>query len=129
MTPDLRWLVWTLVLAFAQLVIAAALRAQEVGLPAQLGNREGLPPAKGLAGRAERAHRNMMESLPLFIGLVMAAHLSGKADGMALVGCVLFFYARLAHAAFYLLGTIGVRTLCWAASVAGLVLILARLLA
>lgn len=128
MTPDLKWLVWTLVLAFVQVMVAAAARMQEVGLMALVGNREGLPPARGLAGRAQRAHANMMESLPLFIGLVLAAHVSGKADGLALVGCVLFFYARLAHAAFYVLGTIWVRTLCWAASVAGLVLILVRLL-
>ncbi len=38
--------------------------------------REGLPEIKGWAGRAARAHRNMLESLVLFAVLVVAAVLA-----------------------------------------------------
>jgi uncharacterized MAPEG superfamily protein len=97
-------------------------------LPAVAGNRENLAPAAGWAGRAQRAHRNMMESLPLFIILVVAAHLAGKADGMALAGCAVFVWARVAHAVVYIAGIPWLRTLCWAASVVGLAMILGRII-
>ena len=128
MTPDLVWLVWAAVLAFVQVLVAALGRMQQVGLPALAGNREGLPEASGWAGRAQRAHANMMENLPLFIILVVAAHLAGKADGVALTGCAVFFWARLAHAVVYVAGIAWLRTLCWAASVVGMVMILTHIL-
>ena len=52
-------------------VIAVAGATQQVGLPTLAGNREGLPDMKGWAGRAQRAHRNILESLVLFAILVL----------------------------------------------------------
>ena len=124
MTPDLSWLVWTVVLAFVQVVIAAATANAQVGLPELAGNREDMPPLTGIAGRAQRAHRNMMESLPLFIALVLVAHAAGTPS---LLGEQLFFWGRLAHAVVYLIGVPWLRTGMWAVSVIGLVLIFAQL--
>lgn len=128
MTPDLVWLVWAAVLTFVLVLAAAAGRMLQVGLPALAGNRESVPPATGWAGRAQRAHSNLLENLPLFIILVVAAHLAGKADGMALTGCAVFVWARVAHAVVYIAGIPWLRTLCWAVSVVGLAMILARIM-
>jgi uncharacterized MAPEG superfamily protein len=128
MTPDLVWLVWAGVLTFVLVVVAVLGLMLQVGLPALAGNRENLPPASGWAGRAQRAHRNMLENLPLFIILVLAAHLAGKADGMALTGCAVFVWARVAHAVAYIAGIPWLRTLCWAVSVVGLAMILGRIM-
>ena len=127
MTPDLSWLVWTLVLTFVQVVIAAAGANAEVGLPTLAGNREDLPPITGWAGRAQRAHRNMLENLPLFIALVLVAHIANHANGTSILGEQLFFWARLVYAIVYVIGIPWVRTLLWGISVIGMILIFAQL--
>jgi uncharacterized MAPEG superfamily protein len=100
---------------------------QQVGLPTLVGNREGLPAITGWAGRAERAHRNMLQSLVLFTGLVLVAQATGKFDATTALGAQLFFWARLAYAAVYIIGLPWIRTGVWAISVLGLVLIFIRL--
>src|SRR5258708_8754310 len=45
----------------------------QVGLLPLVGNRENLPAFEGWAGRAQRAHRNMLESLIIFAALVLVA--------------------------------------------------------
>jgi uncharacterized MAPEG superfamily protein len=127
MTPDLSLLVWTVVLTFVQVVIAAAGANAEVGLPTLAGNREDVPPIAGWAGRAQRAHRNMLENLPLFIALVLVAHIANRANGTSVLGEQLFFWARLVYAIVYIIGIPWVRTLLWGISVIGMILIFAQL--
>ncbi len=100
-----------------------------MGLPTLAGNREGLPEMTGWAGRAQRAHRNMLESLVLFAILVFAAKIAGVSNAMTLLGAQLFFWGRVAHAAIYLAGIPWARTAAWAVSVVGLVLIFLQLVA
>jgi uncharacterized MAPEG superfamily protein len=128
MTPDLSLLIWSVALAVAQVLVAAAAANAQVGLAPLVGNRENLPTMTGFAGRAQRAHRNMLENLPLFIALVLAAHIAGKANATTLLGAELFFWARLAYSVIYLAGIPWLRTLAWAVSVVGLVLIFVQLL-
>ena len=79
-------------------------------------------------GRARRAHLNMLESLPLFIALVLVAHIANRGNGVTLLGEALFFWARLVYAIIYIVGIPWLRTLVWAVSVAGLILIFSQLL-
>ena len=123
MTPDLSWLIACVVLAFVQVLVAAAAANAQVGTPMLAGNREDMSPLTGLARRAQRAHANMLESLPLFIALVLVAHISNLANGTSLFGEQLFFWARLLHAIVYVVGIPWVRTLLWAISVIGMLLI------
>jgi uncharacterized MAPEG superfamily protein len=126
-TPDLRILIWVVALTFIQVVIAALAAQGQVGLPALAGNREGLRQLDGFAGRAHRAHRNMLESLPLFIALVLIAQIAGKADATTLLGAQLFFWGRVAHWVIYLAGIPWLRTAAWAVSVIGMAMIFIRL--
>jgi len=71
MKPELTLLVWSVALAFAQMLIAASAATLQVGLPMLAGNRDSMPPLTGWAGRAERAHLNMLESLVLFAALIL----------------------------------------------------------
>lgn len=127
MTPDLKLLIWTVALTFIQAVIAVLGANGQVGLTTLAGNREDLPAITGWAGRARRAHWNMLENLPLFIALVLVAHISNRADGVTLLGEQLFFWARLVYAIVYIAGIAWVRTLLWAVSVVGLILIFSQL--
>lgn len=127
MSPDLKLLLWSTALTLVQVVVAALGAMLQVGLPALAGNREGLPAIEGWAGRAQRAHRNMLENIVLFAVLVLVAHVAGKANAMTALGAQLFFWGRLAYAFVYLAGVPWLRTGVWAVSVAGLVLIFAQL--
>ena len=127
MTPDLKLLVWAVALTLVQSVIAVIGAQLQVGLPALAGNRENLPPITGWAGRAARAHRNMLESLALFAALVLVAQVAGKANATTALGSALFFWARLIYVPVFLIGIPWVRTGVWAISVIGLLLILAQL--
>jgi uncharacterized MAPEG superfamily protein len=127
MSPDLKLLVWSVLLTAVQMVVAVLFAIQQVGLPKLVGNRDGLPPFTEMAGRAQRAHRNMLESLVLFAALVLAAQVTGKANAATALGAQLFFWGRLAYAIVYLAGVPWVRTGVWAVSVVGLVMIFLQL--
>jgi uncharacterized MAPEG superfamily protein len=128
MTPELTYLVWSAVLTFVLVLIAVSGAQLQVGLPTLAGDREGLAEIKGWAGRARRAHANMLENLILFAILVLVAHAAGVRNGMTLLGAQLFFWGRVAHAVLYLAGTPWVRTAAWGVSVIGLLLIFWQLI-
>ena len=123
MSIDLTLLLWSAALTLLQCLIAVLGAMSQVGLTALAGNRDHLPAIEGWAGRAQRAHRNMLESLVLFAVLVLVAHVSGRANSMTALGAELFFGARLVYVPVYLLGIPWVRTGVWAISVLGLILI------
>ena len=127
MTPELTLLVWSAILAFVQMLVAVAGAQLQVGLPVLAGNREDLPPIVGWAGRARRAQFNMLEYLVLFAILVLVAQIAGKTNAMTLLGCQIFFWARVAYAVVYVVGVPWLRTVVWTVSVIGLLLILLQL--
>jgi uncharacterized MAPEG superfamily protein len=128
MKPELVLLVWAAALAVVQMLVAVSAATLQVGLPALAGNREGQAPCTGLAGRAQRAHHNMLENLVLFAALVLVAVVAGKTNATTLLGAQLFFWARLAYAVVYVAGIPWLRTLVWLVSVVGLALIFFQLL-
>jgi uncharacterized MAPEG superfamily protein len=128
MKPEMMLLVWAVALTLVQMLIAVAGSASQVGVMPLFGNREGLPVPTGWAGRAHRAHHNMLENLVLFAALVLVAVVSQKTNSTTLLGAQLFLWARAAYAVIYLAGIPYLRTAAWLASVAGLVLIFLQLL-
>src|SRR3977135_1048604 len=125
MKPELNLLVWSVVLTFAQMLVAAQAVFNKVGLIVLVGNREGMAEITGWGGRATRAHYNMLENLVLFASLVLVAVLAGKTNDMTLLGAQLFFWARPGYAGAFVGGALWVRTLAWLVSMAGLIVIFA----
>lgn len=117
------YLVWSVALTFIIMLIAVMGAIADVGLPKLAGNREDVPRFGGWAGRATRAHLNMLESLVLFAILVLVAQAANIHNGNTLLGAELFFWGRVAHAIVYLAGIPWLRTLAWAVSVVGLVML------
>jgi len=128
MTTELTYLVWAVALTIVQVLVASSGAMTQIALPVLAGNREAAVEGRGWVGRAQRAHRNMLESLVLFAALVLVAHVAGKANAMTALGAAIFFYGRLAYAVIYWIGMAWVRTLVWCVAVAGLVLILLQLI-
>src|SRR5436305_2041267 len=128
MRPELTLLVWAVLLTFVQMLIAVSGATLQVGLPTLAGNREGLAPCTGWAGRAGRAHHNMLENLVLFAALVLAAVAAGTTNATTVLGAQIFFWARVAYAAVYLAGIPWLRTGMWFLSIIGLALIFLQLI-
>jgi uncharacterized MAPEG superfamily protein len=126
MMTNVTILVWSAVLTFLMLATASALRTRGFapgGMARAIGNRDNLPEPTPLAGRAERAAKNMVENLVLFTALIAALHFAGKpGDATAQTGANIFFWARLAYWPIYLAGS-WLRSLVWAVSIAGLAMI------
>ena len=120
MTPDLILLTCAVVFAFVQIGIAAVGANMQVPLAILAGNRDNMPEIAGWAGRAIRAHRNMMESLPLFAALVLISHVAGRNNATSELGEQIFLAGRVAHAVIYTVGLGWIRSVAWFVSVGGM---------
>ena len=123
MPIEMQMLLWSVALAAVQMVIATLGTLSSVGLPTAAGNRANMPAFEGWAGRAQRAHRNMLENLVLFAPLVLIAAVQGKFNATTALGAEIFFGARLAYAVVYLVGIPWLRTAVFTVSFVGLVMI------
>ena len=126
MTEDLKWLLYSVILAWLMLLAASLLRARAwtpAGLQVAFGNRDNLGPATPMDGRADRAAKNMLESLLFFTALLLAAHVAGRVDARVLQGAQWFFWGRLIYAPLYWAGVPYLRTAAWAVAVAGMAMI------
>ena len=128
MKPEMLLLLWAVGLTFVQMLVAVTGAMLQVGLPMLAGNRDNMPVLTGWAGRAQRAHRNMVENLVLFVALLILLAVTGKSNQMTVLGAELFFWGRFAYALVYLAGWPWIRTVTWFVSVIGMILIALQLL-
>jgi len=129
MTTDLWMLVLSAVLCLVLVVPTTVARGITPGGVAWgLGNREEDFRFPAWAGRAERAHRNLVENLAPFAILVLVAQLTGRANASTALGAELFFWGRVLHALAYIAGVIYVRTAMFIIAIIGEILIFRQLL-
>lgn len=129
MNTEMQMLLFTVVLGLVQMLLAATFNAQKYGLSWALGNRDkAMPPLEGVGGRTVRAFHNFRETFPLFAALILLAAAMGHHDSLTLWGAQLYFWGRLAYLLIYMAGIMYLRTLVWAVSLVGLILLLIALL-
>jgi uncharacterized MAPEG superfamily protein len=128
MTTELCMLAWSVVLGLVQIALAATCSVSQRGLGwAASARDDAKPPLAGIGGRLDRARANFLETFPLFAAAVLAAHLLQQHDGMTVLGTQLYFWARLAYVPVYAAGIPYLRTLVWAVSIVGMVLVVLAL--
>ena len=118
---DLHYLALSAVLAWVMLISASLLRSRgwtPAGTKLAFGNRDDLPEPSALAGRADRAARNMLEGLLLFTALIAAVRLGGKSAPAG--AAALFFWSRVLYFGVYLAGIPYLRTAVWIVSIVAL---------
>ncbi|EJW13109.1 Inner membrane protein [Rhodovulum sp. PH10] len=126
---ELLLLAGSVVLLIVQIFLQSGLMTRELGSTWNTGPRDdGRKPTGVLAGRAERALKNLLETYPAFVGLLLALVVTGRTGGLGLLGAHLWFWARVAYVPLYLAGVPVVRSLVWTVALAGLVTMLAALL-
>ncbi len=80
-----------------------------------------------LFGRATRALANYVENLTPFVAVALALIVTQRTGGSGALGATIWIVARIVYIPVYVLGIIYVRTLVWAISIVGLVMMLSRL--
>ena len=108
------------ILTWFMIMIASTLRTGG-NMQLATGNRHALPPPTPVAERADRAAKNMLENLVLFVALVVAV--GARNPGRAELGAEVFLIARVVYWPIYLAGIPVVRTFVWTAGLVGLVLL------
>lgn len=126
MTHELALLAASCVLALVQLIVAAQLATRERGLAWNAGPRdETVKPLGPLAGRLDRAFRNLMETFPLFVAAVLIASVTGTHSALSVGGAHIYFWGRVLYVPLYATGLPYIRSGVWAMSVFGILLVLA----
>ena len=117
---------WSVVLGLVQLVVATLPSAMARGFAWAAGPRDepGAPLSK-LGGRLERAFRNFLETFVFFVAAVLMAEVLGRHASSIGLGAQIFFWTRVAYVPAYAAGIPFLRTLLWAGSIVGIVMVLA----
>ena len=89
---------------------------------------EPTPPLRGVAGRLDRALRNFLETFPLFVAVVLAAHVSETHNALTEWGSRLYLWGRVAYVPLYAAGIPLVRSLVWNVATVGIMLFVVALL-
>jgi uncharacterized MAPEG superfamily protein len=116
-------------LVVIQIVLAAQLGNQQYGLKWAASARDQPVPEPGvLLGRVRRALANMLETFPLFVAAVLAVAVVHRFDQWSLIGAHLYVWGRLAYLVLYAAGVPLLRSLVWNVALAGIFMVLWRLI-
>ncbi len=130
MSIEIKYLAWSIALGIVSVLVAATLGTAQRGVMWNIGNRDGAAaPLIGAAARAHRASRNFLETFPFFAAAVLAVVLTHVNSAHTAMGAMLYFWARLIYLPVYIIGIPFLRTLVFAVSLYGIVLLLLPLLA
>jgi uncharacterized MAPEG superfamily protein len=110
-------------LLFVHISLQGILATLELGTKWNASPRDKRIEVKGpVAGRAERALKNYLETFPALVGLSLALVLLGKTGGLGATGAWIWLFARVAYIPLYLMGIPYVRSAFWTVSAVGLFL-------
>lgn len=115
MTGEIYWLTLTTLFSSLLFIPYAYVRISNIGfvrlLVSPLPGDD--PFEKEWAHRAYRAHMNAIENIVIFAPLVLAVQLTGLNNEVTLQACMVYFWARVIHAPFYIFNTPFVRTIAY----------------
>lgn len=123
MSIELKMLLFTVGLFFVQLLAQVLAELIEHGIGYAVSARDEWQNPTGIGGRIERAYFNLLETMPAFAALILIVLYTGNANANTALGAQLYFWGRVVYFPAYIAGIPYVRTIVWAGSFAGLVLI------
>ena len=125
MNLELAMLAASCALCLIQIVIASHAASRQRGYRWTASARDSdVAPLTGIAGRLERALRNLLETFPVFVAAVLLVHVLGRDGALSRWGAVLYFSARVAYLPLYAAGIPLIRSLVWNIACVGIVLLL-----
>jgi len=125
MTIELSVLAWGCVLGLIHIFAAVRVKTRQYGTKWNTGARdEALPPPEPLVGRLARAQVNYFETFPVVAAAILIVAAAGLQTRWTAIGALIWLAARIVYLPLYALGVPVVRTLVFAISVAGIVMVL-----
>ena len=124
-TPELKLLIAAAIIGLLHLIwgtVAGSGGARDTTW--LMGPRDEERPVTGVAGRLVRAYANFLETFPLYAAAVIGCILAGKTGQQTLWGSWLYVGARILYTPLYAAGVPVVRTIVWAVSLIGIILII-----
>ncbi len=122
---ELQILFCAMALGLIQLLLAVLLVLPKVGLLYDVGPRDEPKPLGKFGGRADRAFKNFLETFVFFAAAVLLDAALGKHTATSALGAQVYIWARLVYVPLYILGIPWLRTVAWAASFAGILMVMA----
>lgn len=129
MSIELTYLIWSVALAGAYLIVQSTLYRMDYGVKFAGSQRDGERPPNKWTVRGQRALNNFLETYAVFIALAVASELSGRSDGLTQWGAQIWFWARVAYLPAYFIDVPLMRSTFWLISAIGLALMFAGVLA
>ncbi len=124
MATELWILLWAAALGLVHILLAAFVWTGEVGLEYNAGPRDREKPVSGkLTGRLKRAQANFFETFPLFAAAILVAVVAGRTGGHAALGGWIYLAGRVVYIPLYAVGVPYLRSIAWAVSLIGLVMV------
>lgn len=123
----LTWIIFALLIFFVQTLLPPMFRyilRSDPQIFGTLGARDSQPETSRFGARAERAIANSIEQYVMFLPLAILS----AAEPNAVLGAQLFVLSRLVYVPVYIAGIPVVRSVIWAAGIAGMVLMAATIL-
>lgn len=125
MSLELEMLAASCVLCLIQIILASHAAGHQRGYRWTASARDAeVAPLTGIAGRLERALRNLLETFPVFVAAIFLVTARGHQGPLSQWGAVLYFAARTVYLPLYVAGIPIVRSLVWNVAFAGIVLLL-----
>ena len=115
MKAELMYLVWVTTLTAVIWMPYIVDRILVRGVADAVGYPENPKPQSPWARRMMAAHANAVENLVIFAALVLAAQAAGVSNGVTVMACTVYFWARVVHLLAYTFAVPLVRTLAFAA--------------
>jgi uncharacterized MAPEG superfamily protein len=129
MSMELMLLLASVVFGIVQIIAVSHLQSWQRGYRWTAGSREqSAAPLIGLAGRAERALGNYLETFPFFAVSNLVAAITNTHDWLTLWGAHFYFWGRIGYGILYWANLPLARSLVWNVPTLGILMIVAGLL-
>lgn len=128
MSIELTLLLWSTTLFGGYIGVQSLLFRMQHGIRFSSSGRDDEPPPDKWNARAEKALRNLLETYPAFVVLVVVVELADRSDALTVWGAHLYFWARWAYLPLYVFGVQWWRSMVWCVGASGLLLMFAGIL-
>jgi uncharacterized MAPEG superfamily protein len=114
MSIELVLLTASVVLGIVHIIVVSHLQSRQRGYRWTASSREqSVAPLTGVAGRAERALRNYLETFPFFAAAILVVTVTNTHSWLTVWGAQLYFWGRVAYAILYMADLPLARSLVW----------------
>jgi uncharacterized MAPEG superfamily protein len=129
MTIELSLLAASVVLGILHIIIVSHLQSWQRGYWWTASSREqSVAPLTGIAGRAERALRNYLETFPFFAAAILVVTVTNTHNWLTMWGAHFYFWGRIAYAILYTADLPLARSLVWNIPTIGILMNVAGLM-